>query len=69
MLELIIRYAIYGVAILIPVALLAATAWVLIHPLSFDDVDAQHEHEGEKDATGARAEGPILKELPAAAGQ
>lgn len=69
MLDLIIRYATFGVAILIPVALLAAIAWVLIHPVSFDDVDAEDEHEGDKDAAEDRREGQVAKELSDAAGQ
>lgn len=42
MLELITNYILIGVAVGIPVLFLAGVAWVLVRPLSLEDVERRH---------------------------
>ena len=45
--ELITGYVLIGVAILIPVAILAGIVYVLFRPLSIDEVNRRHRERGD----------------------
>jgi hypothetical protein len=42
MLQLITNYVLIGIAVLIPVLFLAGVVWVLVRPLSLEDVERRH---------------------------
>lgn len=42
MLELITNYILIGIAVAIPALFLAGVAWVLVRPLSLEDVERRH---------------------------
>ena len=54
MLELITNYILIGIAVAIPVLFLGGMVWVLVRPLSLEDVERRHR---ERHASGAARSG------------
>lgn len=53
MLELITNYILIGIAVAIPVLFLAGLVWVLVRPISLEDVERRHRERPAGDAPPA----------------